>query len=176
VIGYGALHIFLRSHRERRSCRRFSLERNEGGKYLIKPARYASWAREPGPQPFEPFQLKSVRQRSDCDMIRALLPRGPVAQLGARFHGMEEVKGSNPFRSTKTFQTLTAPSPEITPSPESKWSPNRRFRMGSSQAPCEFPFLPTIRLLSSTTYLAWAAWAPFSTLVVCWRRQQLLSA
>jgi hypothetical protein len=26
---------------------------------------------------------------------------GPVAQLGARFHGMEEVKGSNPFRSTK---------------------------------------------------------------------------
>jgi hypothetical protein len=29
-------------------------------------------------------------------------PRGPVAQLGARFHGMEEVKGSNPFRSTKT--------------------------------------------------------------------------
>jgi hypothetical protein len=26
--------------------------------------------------------------------------RGPVAQLGARFHGMEEVKGSNPFRST----------------------------------------------------------------------------
>ena len=29
-----------------------------------------------------------------------LSPCGPVAQLGARFHGMEEVKGSNPFRST----------------------------------------------------------------------------
>lgn len=28
---------------------------------------------------------------------------GPVAQLGARFHGMEEVKGSNPFRSTNFF-------------------------------------------------------------------------
>ena len=27
---------------------------------------------------------------------------GPVAQLGARFHGMEEVIGSNPIRSTKT--------------------------------------------------------------------------
>jgi hypothetical protein len=26
---------------------------------------------------------------------------GPVAQLGARFHGMEEVVGSNPTRSTK---------------------------------------------------------------------------
>jgi hypothetical protein len=31
-----------------------------------------------------------------------------VAQLGARFHGMEEVDGSNPSRSTKTFQTHTA--------------------------------------------------------------------
>ncbi len=29
---------------------------------------------------------------------------GPVAQLGARFHGMEEVKGSNPFRSTNSFR------------------------------------------------------------------------
>ena len=28
--------------------------------------------------------------------------RGPVAQLGARFHGMEEVVGSNPTRSTKS--------------------------------------------------------------------------
>ena len=27
-----------------------------------------------------------------------------MAQLGARFHGMEEVKGSNPFRSTKQTQ------------------------------------------------------------------------
>ena len=30
-----------------------------------------------------------------------------MAQLGARFHGMEEVIGSNPIRSTKTFHTLT---------------------------------------------------------------------
>ena len=35
-----------------------------------------------------------------CDMMGELHRRGPVAQLGARFHGMEEVKGSNPFRST----------------------------------------------------------------------------
>jgi hypothetical protein len=28
---------------------------------------------------------------------------GPVAQLGARFHGMEEVVGSIPTRSTNTF-------------------------------------------------------------------------
>jgi len=31
-------------------------------------------------------------------------PRGPVAQLGARFHGMEEVVGSIPTRSTN-FQS-----------------------------------------------------------------------
>jgi hypothetical protein len=31
---------------------------------------------------------------------------GPVAQLGARFHGMEEVDGSNPSRSTKFLKHL----------------------------------------------------------------------
>jgi hypothetical protein len=36
-------------------------------------------------------------------IIRIVRFCGPVAQLGARFHGMEEVKGSNPFRSTKTL-------------------------------------------------------------------------
>ena len=34
---------------------------------------------------------------------RNVLPEsGPVAQLGARFHGMEEVTGSIPVRSTNT--------------------------------------------------------------------------
>jgi hypothetical protein len=38
--------------------------------------------------------------------IERVLPKsGPVAQLGARFHGMEEVIGSIPIRSTK--QPLT---------------------------------------------------------------------
>ena len=31
---------------------------------------------------------------------------GPVAQLGARFHGMEEVVGSIPTRSTKFLRVL----------------------------------------------------------------------
>src|ERR1700741_3759120 len=31
---------------------------------------------------------------------------GPVAQLGARFHGMEEVVGSIPTRSTKSIQAF----------------------------------------------------------------------
>jgi hypothetical protein len=34
--------------------------------------------------------------------------RGPVAQLGARFHGMEEVVGSIPTRSTKSLNGLAA--------------------------------------------------------------------
>src|SRR6202162_454397 len=34
---------------------------------------------------------------------------GPVAQLGARFHGMEEVVGSIPTRSTKSLTPLDAP-------------------------------------------------------------------
>jgi hypothetical protein len=35
--------------------------------------------------------------------LESLLHCGPVAQLGARFHGMEEVVGSNPTRSTNIF-------------------------------------------------------------------------
>jgi hypothetical protein len=35
-------------------------------------------------------------------------PCGPVAQLGARFHGMEEVVGSIPTRSTKSPVTYKA--------------------------------------------------------------------
>jgi hypothetical protein len=35
---------------------------------------------------------------------------GPVAQLGARFHGMEEVVGSIPTRSTKSHNNLNRAS------------------------------------------------------------------
>src|SRR5579871_1813687 len=41
--------------------------------------------------------------------------RGPVAQLGARFHGMEEVDGSNPSRSTKPSICPARKKPEIAP-------------------------------------------------------------
>ena len=34
--------------------------------------------------------------------MNSVFNRGPVAQLGARFHGMEEVAGSIPARSTKS--------------------------------------------------------------------------
>src|SRR6185369_13392457 len=47
-----------------------------------------------------------------CDINRENPRRsGPVGQLGARFHGMEEVVSSNLTRSTKTFQTLSAGLP-----------------------------------------------------------------
>ena len=41
--------------------------------------------------------------------IDTVLPEsGPVAQLGARFHGMEEVIGSLPIRSTNVLNNLTS--------------------------------------------------------------------
>ena len=43
----------------------------------------------------------------ECPLIAGVPPRcGPVAQLGARFHGMEEVVGSIPTRSTNISQQL----------------------------------------------------------------------
>ena len=43
---------------------------------------------------------------------------GPVAQLGARFHGMEEVIGSIPIRSTKQpFTNQADTGSGLTPSP-----------------------------------------------------------
>jgi hypothetical protein len=47
----------------------------------------------------------------ECPQIFAGVPPrcGPVAQLGARFHGMEEVVGSIPTRSTKFF-SVTKPN------------------------------------------------------------------
>ena len=50
---------------------------------------------------------ESVSQPRSSFSIRGMAVRrkdGPVAQLGARFHGMEEVDGSNPSRSTKLIQ------------------------------------------------------------------------
>lgn len=53
-----------------------------------------------------------------------------MAQLGARFHGMEEVKGSNPFRSTKLLKDL----PPSVPLPHSKQN-----RIGSKPGPKSYP-------------------------------------
>jgi hypothetical protein len=44
---------------------------------------------------------------------RTTLRCGPVAQLGARFHGMEEVIGSIPIRSTKYLNNLAEPLPNV---------------------------------------------------------------
>src|SRR5271170_5082514 len=47
-----------------------------------------------------------TKRRPSPKIYKESLPEcGPVAQLGARFHGMEEVIGSIPIRSTK--QPLT---------------------------------------------------------------------
>ena len=49
--------------------------------------------------PCEAFDgLGMLQQNKGCSSLC-----GPVAQLGARFHGMEEVIGSIPIRSTKIY-------------------------------------------------------------------------
>ena len=55
---------------------------------------------------------------------RIVPPVGPVAQLGARFHGMEEVVGSIPTRSTKSHQKLSAPAIGANVSSRPKSSPS----------------------------------------------------
>jgi hypothetical protein len=46
-----------------------------------------------------------LQQNKGCSFLC-----GPVAQLGARFHGMEEVIGSIPIRSTNQFNKLDGKS------------------------------------------------------------------
>ena len=91
---------------------------------------------------------------------------GPVAQLGARFHGMEEVKGSNPFRSTKTFQTVTVDSPlshrAVGLQPESSshlernvfYPPHESSRMG----PPAIQRLRILKILRRLRILRWKIW------------------
>ncbi len=60
---------------------------------------------------------------SSCDILKGQT-QGPVAQLGARFHGMEEVVSSNLTRSTKTFQRVSGLWPSQYCPLESNSSPN----------------------------------------------------
>ena len=50
---------------------------------------------------------RSLTDEAESARIEEVLPEsGPVAQLGARFHGMEEVIGSIPIRSTNKSNNL----------------------------------------------------------------------
>src|SRR5580698_1713607 len=71
----------------------------------MRPKPMESKPMEPGGDTtqLEPAASPAITTASRCYNSRSV-GCGPVAQLGARFHGMEEVKGSNPFRSTKAFQ------------------------------------------------------------------------
>jgi hypothetical protein len=66
---------------------------------------------------------------------------GPVAQLGARFHGMEEVIGSIPIRSTNYFNNLADSPPNVWQQIGSKFQtavqPSHVSRLHLlSEAPC----------------------------------------
>ncbi len=57
---------------------------------------------------------------------------GPVAQLGARFHGMEEVVGSIPTRSTKSSINYKAGAHETPARSESPCRENRFLAIDQS--------------------------------------------
>ena len=57
-------------------------------------AEWFDYRQRLGENEIDSFPLNARFLSRDC---------GPVAQLGARFHGMEEVVGSNPTRSTRFF-------------------------------------------------------------------------
>src|SRR5690242_9166973 len=48
-------------------------------------------------EPVRKAVAKTVPKVWYSKVVNTPRAKGPVAQLGARFHGMEEVKGSNPF-------------------------------------------------------------------------------
>jgi hypothetical protein len=91
------------------------------------------------------------------------------------FHGMEEVKGSNPFRSTKTFQALTVPQSAkhvITGVQlESKRTFSAWAAMGHRVKFRQCPLLrPRIQLVGAVGQRGHRFMR-----VVCWRRQHLIS-
>jgi hypothetical protein len=64
---------------------------------------------------------------------------GPVAQLGARFHGMEEVIGSIPIRSTNFLSTIQTNLPgEISDLAGAKTALARLFPVPDCQFSCGF--------------------------------------
>ena len=58
------------------------------------------------------FPVTLTNELRSARIERVLPESGPVAQLGARFHGMEEVIGSIPIRSTKSFQAFSRSPPK----------------------------------------------------------------
>jgi hypothetical protein len=79
---------------------------------LVKPsprrytrAAFALWASQPTARS---FPIGPVLQPP-----QGRLPSGAIAQLGERFHGMEEVVGSIPSGSTSLFCDFSDGSPEL---------------------------------------------------------------
>src|SRR6266853_6733902 len=74
------------------------------GFILLDFLRGPSWSISPRALTI-PKMWAKMNQALPSIRVLGLFNRGPVAQLGARFHGMEEVVGSIPTRSTNTFRS-----------------------------------------------------------------------
>ncbi len=75
------------------------------------------------------FPLTLTNAPGSARIDRVLPKSGPVAQLGARFHGMEEVIGSIPIRSTKSFQSLSERDPGALRSFWEQYGSNKKPRL-----------------------------------------------
>ncbi|MFB3828179.1 MAG: hypothetical protein ACE15B_15530 [Bryobacteraceae bacterium] len=105
------------NHRER--------EADPGANWAEHAGEYRLAAQDGGP-------LISILARNGGLYLQVKLHYSqPTVRLRrARFHGMEEVEGSNPSRSTKVFQTLTANHNTRTTPVVPVWCPKRIGHVG----------------------------------------------
>lgn len=72
---------------------------------LELPARHFSGLAFTRERAQAPLALTAL---GDSAMIKTASPCGPVAQLGERLNGIQEVRGSSPLGSTKFFKEARA--------------------------------------------------------------------
>ena len=115
-----------------------------------KPARFRLFTRADSHSPGHGGLTKLCRWEKILETPTiwafAFLKSGPVAQLGARFHGMEEVAGSIPARSTKFLNNLNGVSAHIRDVCVAVCRHNPPFWCLRQRAPLHCASLPSIRM------------------------------
>src|SRR6185312_13760503 len=102
---------------------------------------------------------------------------GPVAQLGARLNGIQEVTGSIPVRSTNSFASLSRRGPDRAQARgDSPSAPRQRARSRSRAQPLAFGSSPAGTLSNhNAALLAWHARSPVRSICNA-RRTTILAA
>ncbi len=128
-----------------------------GGRVLAHSTNLDTAARSIVPSPAHRTGQTARRPRqtlTQAALCFKIERSGPVAQLGARFHGMEEVIGSIPIRSTNPFKHLDFPpsSRDLVASASEKFRSRRSARK---------PRWASLRLL----WFLSGSWSPCNPLV-----------